>query len=192
VISKASDCAWWRPQPGDPGGIYYNAPEAPFPVELYRQTSVFSCSPHLPIVATNLDVSVNPQDKLWYALKFLSLTNLRGVSVAIVDQEEELVVEMESRHDPTKQVVGKHARWMPSLVPNSYKQPSGPSVPTSRGLTGNINALLGLMALSVDPSAATAHNIQRVFYSSQPRFSNFEWHHTGDFVGCTYILFTHV
>ncbi|KAK0383729.1 hypothetical protein NLU13_9640 [Sarocladium strictum] len=185
AVSKASECIWYRDHPGSHGGVFlYTASEVPYSVEMYRQTSIFSCSPHLPIVGTNLDASVNPQDDSWHALKFVGLSNLRGVSVAILDPDEELVVEMESHQDPTKQVVGKRAQWMPNLVPNSYKPPSESTAPSSRGLTGNLNVLLGLMALSVEPAGeATTHNIQRAFCSSHPRFSNFEWNHAGDFIG---------
>jgi hypothetical protein len=184
AVTKASNCRWWRQQPGDPGGIfYYSTPETPLPVPLYRATSVFSCSPHLPIIGANQDASQGTQEHDWLALTFVSLSYLRGVSIAVLDPENELFVEMRCG-EPAKQVIGKNARWVPSLVPSTYKQSSSSSAPTSRGLTGNINVLLGLMALSVEPSGLTAESILRVFHGSHARFSNYEWHHSGDFVAC--------
>lgn len=144
---------------------------------------MFSCSPHLPIVGINQDASQGTREDDWLALTFVSLSYLRGVSIAVLDPDAELFVEMQC-DEPAKQVVGKHARWVPSLVPSTYKQSSSSPAPTSRGLTGNINVLLGLMALSVEPSGLTADSILRVFHGSHTRFSNYEWHYSGDFVAC--------
>lgn len=182
-INRARDMCWNRPVPSQQGCVMPFTSGERYVVPTYRECSVFSCGPHLPVVASNLDVSVfTTEEHDWHAPKFLSLNHARGVSVAVLDPEVEVNSEMVGS-DPVKQVIGKNARWVPSLVPNSYKTSSSSSAPTSRGLTGNLNLLLGLMAMSMDPAAATPSNIQQVFSGSHRRFSNYDWSSSGNFSG---------
>lgn len=187
VVTQAQGFRWYRPSHDESGGVWYLTEDGQqVQVVGHRECSVFSCGTHLPVVAANADVAVADYDTyVWKALKFFhsSQEHLQGVSFAVVNEEDELDREMEGAH-PKKRVAGGQARWVPSLVPSTYSYSVSSTLPPrSRGLTGNLNVLLGLMALSLDPSRATQREIYRIFHSSEQRFSNYHWNHTEPFVG---------
>ena len=162
-VSQAQGYYWSRPQRGTMGyitrfGTDGNPNGWPTP---YKTQSVFACSPLLPLVVVGVDPSVdqtyvrrwcgcdppllptNDEDdgtaNTWFTLHFSHPQGdgPRGVSQARL------------RGQGRSYVVGEPASWIPSLVPEQYRNTRGDeSIRPSVGLSGELPLVIALMAFS--------------------------------------------
>ncbi|KAM6486875.1 hypothetical protein HDV62DRAFT_232900 [Trichoderma sp. SZMC 28011] len=194
-VTEAFGYGWCR---GDfnesawpPGGVLvcssdglpmYTEDGMPQYVAVYKQLSVFSCGPFLPIVVINGDpLSAEPPlpaEPL--PTDSLSLTPLmfhhpplqRGISHAVHPESH-----MEDGPGPCKYVAGANPSWMPSLVPTTYSNPYNPG--PSNGLAGELPIILGLMAFSESKDVEGA--LDRIFLGDgvhRGKWRDGQWHRT--------------
>lgn len=149
-VSEARGWQWGRPQtsPGLPkadGVIWTYAPDgAPFYAEYYRAFTTFACNPFLPIVCIEGDPSTHNAPKMTPLLFFRPPRDhpMRGISQACTDESD-----MDMGPGPAKYTAGRHASWIPSLVPPTYATQDA-AAPRSGGLGGELPIVIGLMAFS--------------------------------------------
>jgi hypothetical protein len=168
-ITVARGYSWTR-GPDGPGYIYKKSTSEGehlrIPVETYRTTSIFHCSPFLPLVVTPTDASLgytfyrqsgyNPDYdtdvyKPWELLHFedwyhKGYEGLEGVSYA------------NSVAAGAPCVVGKNPSWIPTLVPRAF-QNTGSGLPDSQGLSGDVSLIIGMMAFHSRPSGPTIDQV---------------------------------
>lgn len=176
VVTPAPNYAWYRPhgmnRPGfiarrnQDTGLPDGRP-TPYTDDWGSATqTMFSCSPHLPILVTNTDATLGtsflcrrcPCDLQfgdgyapWRLLHFEGSTEHPGVSF----------VNACGKGSPC--VLGRDPSWMPSLVPSTYQNTCA-GVPQSRGLAGQLPTVIGLMAF------------QSRFRRADEVFANRKWH----------------
>ncbi|KAK3402680.1 hypothetical protein B0T20DRAFT_5108 [Sordaria brevicollis] len=162
-ITLAEGYHWWRSGPGQPGGIYrYDAWNNLMGQAMdYTVHSIVSCSesPCLPFLVTEGDASISN-----------SCTHLTSCHCQELPGENELIrwrllhfdhIDGVSRANALyfghPYVAGRKPSWMPALVPKAFENPRGPQI-QSRGLSGDVSIVIGLMAFHSDPG-----NPQQVF-----------------------------
>jgi hypothetical protein len=124
---------------------------------VYRDQTVFACSPLLPMIVTDGDASLgysflrricscdrryDEQYSTWSYLHFGGGADGQGISYAYSG----------ASGDPY--VAGRDASWIPSLVPSAYKN-TDPSAPPSSGLSGHLSIILALMGFHGKPGRAS-------------------------------------
>lgn len=148
-VSLAQDCVWYRPRAGVPGNIGRHGPDGSFGIMVpYKTSTVFACSPHLPIVVAECDVSCDPafiyrpdctcnntaeglpEPTRW---NILSFDKYQGFTQANAIGRE------------SPYVLGRNPSWIPALVPKIFQNPDE-NAPRSTGLGGDLATLIGLMA----------------------------------------------
>ncbi|KAK4463019.1 hypothetical protein QBC42DRAFT_325325 [Cladorrhinum samala] len=164
VVTPAPDYMWYRPegmnQPGvmvriDGATGHPNGCPTPY-ADAWgggATQTMFSCSPHLPVLVTNTDATLGTSFlrrccqcdsqfggggdgcSPWRLLHFERSDEHPGVSF----------VNACGRGSPCVQ--GRDPSWMPSLVPTTYQNTYAAGVPQSRGLAGQLPTVIGLMAL---------------------------------------------
>jgi hypothetical protein len=157
-VRKAAGCQWVR-QWGQPGYIAYYNPNAREYQQApkYREHTVFSCSGLLPAVATEADASLGGtcvrsclnghcDPSGLYDWGLLSFEEKHGTDAALMG-----VSFVNCRALGPHKVLGKDAKWIPSLVPRAFAN-SGTQFqhPISKGLSGDIGIVIGLMAFHGD------------------------------------------
>lgn len=163
VITLAEGYHWWRSAAGQPGGIYrYDAFNNYMGQATdYAVHSIVSCSesPCLPFLVTEGDPTLSN-----------SCTHLSGCHCQAPSGDNELIhwrllhfdhMDGVSRANAGyyghPYVAGQKPSWMPALVPKVFENPKGSQVP-SRGLSGDVSIVIGLMAFHSPPG-----NPNRVF-----------------------------
>lgn len=113
----------------------------------YKTVTVFSCSPHLPIIVAECDVSCEPtfvnqscgcgntplgglEPARWNILSFYKEKGFSQVNAVARD---------------SPYVLGANPSWIPALVPRVFEDPDD-NAPRSAGLGGDLATLIGLMA----------------------------------------------
>ncbi|KAH6611465.1 hypothetical protein Trco_001485 [Trichoderma cornu-damae] len=141
----------------DPDGIpTYTERGEIIKAAVYKEMAVFSCNPLLPIVVINGDPlsATGPLDRS--PLLFFHPPHQQGVSQA---------VHPESLMDPgpriCKYAAGAAPSWMPSLVPETYRNPYDPV--QSAGLAGELPIVLGLMAFSEPVVGEEGESVTQIF-----------------------------
>ncbi|KAI0007351.1 hypothetical protein F4779DRAFT_515789 [Xylariaceae sp. FL0662B] len=164
VVTPAHGYVWNRTSIGTQGCIGYNDQYLDdtgnlywdfVSLEEYRTSTVFDCGPFLPWVYVdvdvttieNLDANDAPYNRFW-AVHFSHSDHVS-----------------QATHTGYKYAAGRHAKWIPSLVHENYKNLK--NAPDSRGLGGELGLVLGLMALT-EPQGRT----NDAFYS---HWNNNEW-----------------
>ncbi|KAL7823739.1 hypothetical protein V8C26DRAFT_1799 [Trichoderma gracile] len=135
--------------------------------EVYKQLAVFSCNPLLPIAVLVGD----PLSAISLArvpLLFHHPEHQPGVSHAV--HPDSLAREGGVM---CKFVAGASPSWMPSLVPKTYRNPYEPG--PSRGLSGELPIILGLMAFS--EARSEGEDVARRIFLEENRWRNGEWRH---------------
>lgn len=150
VSSDGGGGIFWH----DQNGVWYQAGE-------YATATVLSCHPLIPVAMVNTDATAlntihrgsdrpyqasADEQFVWQPLLFFHPEHLRGVSQVMFQSE------MKPEYlggSPVKYVAGK-GQLMKSLTPETYRYP-GDHPPESKGMGGNLAALLGLMALTSAP-----------------------------------------
>ncbi|EGO61510.1 hypothetical protein NEUTE1DRAFT_98611 [Neurospora tetrasperma FGSC 2508] len=154
IVSEAPEYAWRRLVEGQPGGIYRHDEHGQFLGQAfhYKAHSIFACSPCLPFIIADGDISlynsymrnvgdhgtntyVEDSARCWHMLHF---DHNNGISQA----------NGESYGHPW--VAGRNPSWMPSLVPKVFRNHKEPQT-LSRGLSGEISIVIGLMAFHSPP-----------------------------------------
>ncbi|KAK3985721.1 hypothetical protein QBC44DRAFT_373827 [Cladorrhinum sp. PSN332] len=185
LVTPAPNYAWyrqtWNQTPGrivrlDPQTSIINGFPIPYDNPWGSSTqTIFSCSPHLPVIISEADATLGgsfmrrhcPCDRRcdgdgdddddddnnntacspWNILHFGSgqetNNNCRGVSF------------VNAKAAGHTSVVGRDPSWMPSLVPLSYRNSRG-GIPDSRGLSGQLPTVIGLMAFHGPPGRASS------------------------------------
>ncbi|KAL6834931.1 hypothetical protein V8C40DRAFT_97811 [Trichoderma camerunense] len=154
----------------------YNEYGTPAYATVYKQLSVFSCGPFLPIVVINGDpLTADPlsnDSPSRMPLMFHHPPLQKGISHAVHPEGH-----MEPGPGPCKYVAGANPSWMPSLVPTIYSHPSNPG--PSNGLAGELPIILGLMAFSESKDVEGA--LDRTFLGDgvhRGRWRDGQWHRT--------------
>ncbi|KAL6879154.1 hypothetical protein J3F83DRAFT_286288 [Trichoderma novae-zelandiae] len=139
---------------------------------LYKQLAVFSCNPLLPIAVLVGD-PLSASSLARVPLLFFHPTNQSGISQVV--HPDSLAGQGSAM---CKYVAGSSPSWMPSLVPKTYRNPYD-TVP-SRGLSGELPIILGLMAFSeaTPEGEDAARRISRRIFLEDRRWRNGEWHHS--------------
>lgn len=155
---------WHRDSTGTPGGIGWWDADAQWNLtEMYATATVFSCHPLMPIAMVDTDATAentihrgsdssyheNADDQhVWQPLLFFhpASEHLRGVSQVVF--QSQMTADLHGG-SPVKYVAGR-GQLMRSLTPETYRYP-GEHPPNSKGLGGNLAALLGLMAFHSPP-----------------------------------------
>ncbi|KKO99843.1 hypothetical protein THAR02_08065 [Trichoderma harzianum] len=194
-VTEAFGYGWCR---GDfnesawpPGGVLmcsldglpmYTEDGTPQYVTVYKQLSVFSCGPFLPIVVVNGDpLSVDPSttDSLSRTpLLFHHPRDKEGISHAVHPDSN-----MQTGLGERKYVAGANPSWMPSLVPAIYSNPYNPG--PSTGLAGELPIILGLMAFS--ESKDVEGGLDRTFLGDgvhRGKWRDRQWHRAEAPRGC--------
>lgn len=161
-ITLAADYSWWRSEAGQPGGIYRHVSGHYMGHAMdYMVHSIVSCSesPCLPFLVSEGDASLSnscmhltgchchelPGDNELIHWRLLHFDHKDGVSQA------------NAGYYGHSYVAGRKPSWMPALVPKVFENPKGSQVP-SRGLSGDVSIVIGLMAFHSPPG-----NPNRVF-----------------------------
>ncbi|RFU76168.1 hypothetical protein TARUN_6073 [Trichoderma arundinaceum] len=137
---------------------------------MYKQMAVFSCNPLLPIVVVNGDPLSAAEKLARSPLLFFHPPSQPGVSQAV--HPDSL---MDHGPPECKYVAGASPSWIPSLVPETYRNPH--NVVPSVGLAGELPIVLGLMAFSLPTEGEAEESVTRTFLSGL--WQNGQWHHTG-------------
>ncbi|KAM7212358.1 N-acetyl-gamma-glutamyl-phosphate reductase [Rhypophila decipiens] len=167
VAPAPPEYSWYRPGVGFPGSIVRSNPSGSFHMMIpYKTGTVFACSPHLPIIVAECDVSCDPtwvfkdcrcgndgDSFRWNLLSFYGTRGFTGVNAVA---------------GGTPYVLGANPSWIPSLVPRVFENPDG-NVPRSTGLGGDLPTLIGLMAFHGRPGRTSD-----VFSSG--RWQQNQWH----------------
>ncbi|KAK4160622.1 hypothetical protein QBC43DRAFT_219661 [Cladorrhinum sp. PSN259] len=165
IVTPAPNYTWYRPESwGTPGRIVRIDPATnlvngyPIPYDNDFGTStqtIFSCSPHLPVIVSETDATLgtafmrrfcrcdgrysDSRYTQWNILHFESGGDaFAGISF------------VNAKSKGYTSVVGRDPAWMPSLVPATYRNSAtggggGAPVPDSRGLSGQLPTVIGLM-----------------------------------------------
>lgn len=164
VLDENDPYQWWRDEPETeyaphgPGTIYrlnYNETtgevELPSRARVYKQCTIFNSGRHLPYAIRDYDMSsedaYSKGDVYCLPLLFRAMNLEAGISRAGTEGH--------------KVVTGRKPSWIPSLVNPSYKL-EGANWPLegdcgrSRGLSGNLALVLGMMALTGPIGSPTA------------------------------------
>ncbi|KAK4239512.1 hypothetical protein C8A03DRAFT_42835 [Achaetomium macrosporum] len=148
IISPAHGYVWYRPQMGAKGCIVRINQASVidgYPI-VYSETTVFSCSPLLPMIVTRDDASLGGTfmrrvcecDRRFDGYSAWSLLHFTG------GDSQEGISSINSYASGAPCVVGKDPSWIPSLVPSVYRN-TKPSAPPSQGLAGELGIILALM-----------------------------------------------
>ncbi|PTB69417.1 hypothetical protein BBK36DRAFT_1137854 [Trichoderma citrinoviride] len=135
---------------------------------VYKQLAVFSCNPLLPI-AILIGDPLSASGLARVPLLFHHPRDQEGVSHAV--HPDSLASQGGAM---CKFVAGSSPSWMPSLVPETYRNPYHPG--PSRGLSGELPIILGLMAFS--EAASEGEEAARRIFLDGRRWRNGEWHHS--------------
>ncbi|KAF3077360.1 hypothetical protein CFAM422_000368 [Trichoderma lentiforme] len=185
-VREARGYGWYRDDFNEPawpaGGVLMYNPDTedgtPQYVAVYKQLSVFSCGPFLPIVVINGDPLTADPDPLSndspsrMPLMFHHPSHQRGISHAVHPESS-----MQPGPGPRKYVAGANPSWMPSLVPTIYSNPYNPD--PSNGLAGELPIILGLMAFSESKDVEGA--LDRTFLGDgvhRGKWRDRQWHRT--------------
>ncbi|KEZ39766.1 hypothetical protein SAPIO_CDS9727 [Scedosporium apiospermum] len=134
----------------------------------YKEQTVFSCNPHLPIVVGNFDPTVEVSDRdidarKWHLLHFKCRPEFPATSFANGNAEG------------STYVVGSNPTWMPSLVPHTFRNRSQYRLQQSRGLSGDVPLVLGLMAFWDDWWDNHQVRMQNTFYGHDSHWRDGVW-----------------
>ncbi|KAL1862603.1 hypothetical protein VTK73DRAFT_6730 [Phialemonium thermophilum] len=163
-VTLAHDYSWIRPRPHAPGCICrVDDRGGVVPAVAYKTYSVFRCWRFLPFVWVPSDITVveetsamttgdgssssagynnnNDDDIGFRPLRFSDGYQRYGDALCSEPSISKI------GFPGCLHVMGRGPSWMPSLVPASFSNPEA-SAPSSRGLTGELPVILGLMALS--------------------------------------------
>jgi hypothetical protein len=173
VVEVVDGYCWNRASSGDQGGIFWPDQNGDWcQAEEYATATVLSCHPLMPVAMVNADATVfntihRGSDRyrqssadhqyVWQPLLFFHPEHLRGVSQVMFQSE------MKPEYlggSPVKYVAGR-GQLMKSLTPETYRYP-GDHPPESKGLGGNLAALLGLMALTSAPDGEGRNRAESV------------------------------
>ncbi|TFB04248.1 hypothetical protein CCMA1212_004107 [Trichoderma ghanense] len=135
---------------------------------MHNQLAVFSCNPLLPI-AIFVGDPLSARSLARVPLLFHHPEAQPGVSHAVHTDSP-----AGQGGGMRKFVAGASPSWMPSLVPKTYRNPYDP-VP-SRGLSGELPIILGLMAFS--EATSEGDEAARRIFLEEGRWRNGEWHHS--------------
>ncbi|KAL7811696.1 hypothetical protein V8C44DRAFT_92872 [Trichoderma aethiopicum] len=136
--------------------------------EMYKESAVFSCNPLLPIAVLVGD-PLSDSSLARVPLLFQHPESQKGVSHAVHPDSKA----REGRR-MCKFVAGTSPSWMPSLVPKTYRNPY--DLEPSRGLSGELPIILGLMAFS--EAKVEGGDIARRIFLEESRWRNGKWHHS--------------
>ncbi|KID85725.1 hypothetical protein MGU_07033 [Metarhizium guizhouense ARSEF 977] len=146
---------WARAGQFDEGCIAMAAGETQYGLQKYKSASVFSCNPSLPVVTLEGDARTN-SDPDFNVLQFVHQRNAdsdsNGVSLAAFSMDRSSSV----YPPPVKFVAGRHASWIPSLVPDICRNPY--MAGRSSGLGGELPIVIGLMAFHASPDGGRTIN----------------------------------
>ncbi|EGR49365.1 uncharacterized protein TRIREDRAFT_106467 [Trichoderma reesei QM6a] len=134
---------------------------------VYKQLAVFSCNPLLPI-AVLIGDPLSASSLARVPLLFHHPDHQPGVSHAVHPDSR-----LRGGGVMCKFVAGASPSWMPSLVPKTYRNPYEPG--PSRGLSGELPIILGLMAFS--EARSEGEDIARRIFLEDNRWRNGEWRH---------------
>ncbi|PTB78694.1 hypothetical protein M440DRAFT_267934 [Trichoderma longibrachiatum ATCC 18648] len=139
--------------------------------DMYKESAVFSCNPFLPIAILVGDPLFD-SSLARGPLLFQHPESQKGVSHAVHPDS------CAGRGGAMcKFVAGASPSWMPSLVPKTYRHPHRPHTPPpSRGLSGELPIILGLMAFS-EASSEGEEAARRIFLEER-RWRHGKWHHS--------------
>ncbi|CCE29171.1 uncharacterized protein CPUR_02862 [Claviceps purpurea 20.1] len=155
---------WVRRDLSSEGHILCRSAAPAFFSTMYKQASVFSCNPHLPIIAAEDDILVRPETR-FHALQFLH-TRPNAVSQISYHFDQPRAVPVPPLvtrpGPPLKYVAGAFPSWIPSLVPHTYSNPYS-NEGASGGLAGEMAVLLGLMAFHSSRSTLRGKSLNDVF-----------------------------
>lgn len=168
-VTVASEYYWSRGSLGQPGYICKMEEDGSMSVaEEFSSRGVFSCNPHLPLVIIPEDpttCALTNQKKVMHALHFVHALNPDGISYASTDDLSQIPIQYSACQ---KHLDGARSSLIPSLVPPSYEPPTTPPR-RSRGLSGDLGILLGMMAFS-------RNTVEEVFVGRSPLWRNRVWH----------------
>lgn len=159
---------------------------------IYKEQTVFSCNPFLPIVVANGDTSLptdDPGDDRggpdWNLLHFRHDMDAHpGVSLATCSRSNRL------------RVAGRDPSWIPHLVPQGFANPH--SHQSSQGLGGDLPLLLALMAFSEprhlhdSPEVDQEIRMSRTFYGSGAHWRDNYWTWNSPPQGCKLLSLVHL
>ncbi|KAK0716235.1 hypothetical protein B0H67DRAFT_645877 [Lasiosphaeris hirsuta] len=183
AVARADEYVWHRPHMGQAGSILRldganNVSGVAVP---YLTRSVFSCSAHLPLIVLDGDASLGSSylrrpgcqcdgnnntatttatgldEELprWNLLHFAApeaFADTRPEGHAAAPRGLSLAM----AHDTgAPYVLGRNPSWMPSLVPAAFANTRPEHVPQSRGLSGDVAIVIGLMAFHSRPGEAS-------------------------------------
>ncbi|QYS94623.1 hypothetical protein H0G86_001952 [Trichoderma simmonsii] len=188
-VTAASGYEWHRDDFNEPawpaGGVLmytsdgipmYTEDGTPHYVAVYKQLSVFSCGPFLPIVVVNGDPLTadpsSPESLSRTPLQFHHPRDQEGISHAVHPEST-----MQYGLGERKYVAGANPSWMPGLVPAIYSNPYHPG--PSNGLAGELPIILGLMAFSESKDVEGA--VDRTFLGDgvhRGKWRDGQWHRT--------------
>ncbi|KAL7922534.1 hypothetical protein ACQKWADRAFT_81676 [Trichoderma austrokoningii] len=181
-VTEAGRYRWWRGEfdgiawpPGticmvgaDGYPVYTDDGQVQYAAARYKELAVYSCNPLLPIVVDNGDPLSSTTALDRSPLLFFHPPSQPGVSQAVHPDSP-----MSPGPAPCKYVAGANPSWIPSLVPETYRNPYN-SV-SSVGLAGELSIVLGLMAFSEQES------LTETFVgdgSARARWKRGFWRHT--------------
>ncbi|KHN94929.1 uncharacterized protein MAM_07156 [Metarhizium album ARSEF 1941] len=164
---------WARAAQSGEGYIAMAAGGTEYALRKYKSASVFSCNPSLPIITLEGDARTDT-DPDFNVLQFLHrhdderLSN--GVSLASFSVDHSPSADP----PPVKFVAGRHASWIPSLVPEICRNPY--RVVQSLGLGGELPIVIGLMAFHA--SRDDGRTVEHVFLGREGDggfWRNYRW-----------------
>jgi hypothetical protein len=177
---------WVRPEQFGEGYIAVAAGGTEYALTKYKSTSVFSCNPSLPIVTYAGDARTL-RDPEFHALQFLHPQSQSGiVSQATFPLDVFSPVggppAGSIERDPAKYVAGRHASWIPSLVPDVCRNRylAGQSL----GLSGELGIVIGLMAFHASKDGRTVNDVFLGRGESSGLWKNYRWRGTSSPPGC--------
>lgn len=200
VVSEARNYMWGR-SPVDGGGLgtgnifimtdLHSGQQLEEPEEMpvHNACTIFSSNPHLPIIAVKTDATIyrtmyhgsnedcvyhgsNNEDceHVWATPQFTSRESDPGVSEVVLDANQGR--NYVTTHNPT---------WIPSLVPATYKISRNTQLTASKGLSGEIATIIGLMAF-YDDYGSDGPKTNELFgggESSRGRWHHYRWRGSG-------------
>ncbi|KAM7188932.1 hypothetical protein V8F20_010344 [Naviculisporaceae sp. PSN 640] len=172
-VSLAQEYYWYRQGAGFAGGIARHGANGSSHFMLaYKTATVFSCSPHLPIIVSECDVSCEPTF-VFHNAPLGGVEPARWNILSFIKQRGFSQVNAEARDSPY--VLGGNPSWIPALVPKVY-QNHEENAPRSTGLGGDLATIIGLMAFHGERERASevflAGNWQQNRWHGSPRAPN--------------------
>ncbi|KAK3360360.1 hypothetical protein B0T25DRAFT_128560 [Lasiosphaeria hispida] len=162
AITRADEYLWHRPHMGQPGSILRldsenNVSGTAIP---YQSRSIFSCSAHLPLIVLEGDASLGSTLRTGCACGSTSSSADEDLPAwdMLHFSDKGIGISLAATHAsgyPGPYVVGRNPSWMPSLVPVSFANTRPEHVPQSRGLSGDVAIVIGLMAFHSRPGEAS-------------------------------------